>query len=60
MKAITCPICGDDDVSAFYYYGFKVVGCDNCIDEILAEDLPTQEQRKEAAEDMRLDESRGK
>jgi len=58
-----CPICGCDDVELLYKnYDGKVLGCDNCVKEYDLYDLHlTQDQeRKQAAEDMRLDESRGK
>ena len=61
MKAITCPICGNDDVDIFYkenIEGGKILGCDMCVKEIDLEEL--DKARKQAAEDMRLDESRGK
>ena len=59
-----CPICGNGEVEFIYtenVVGGETLGCDECVKQFeLDEVCPTQEQKKEAAEDMKLDESRGK
>jgi len=58
-----CPVCGSTEWDVFFKNRItgKIVGCDDCIKEVDAYDLHLEDQaRKEAAEDMKLDESRGK
>ena len=59
MKYI-CPMCGCEDCNIVYKFrtAEEIIGCDNCIRLYSIDEL--DQMRKEAAEDMKLDESRGK
>jgi len=58
-----CPVCGSTTQEVIYRTrkDKKIIGCDDCIQQLDFYELYLEdEERKQAAEDMKLDESRGK